>query len=87
MLTDSTVGKPAVMLGQNPDRFYHTSTDTIDKIGICIENSGTHIALDGSTKTCVRRNYHDPCSKRIHRAHAECFNTRCNRALTLSRRP
>jgi len=32
MLTDSTVGKPAVMLGQNPDRFYHTSTDTIDKI-------------------------------------------------------
>jgi len=32
MLTDSTVGIPAVMLNQTPDRFYHTSTDTIDKI-------------------------------------------------------
>ncbi len=32
MLTDSTVGIPAVMLNQDPDRFYHTSTDTIDKI-------------------------------------------------------
>ncbi|MGY5873503.1 MAG: DUF4910 domain-containing protein [Candidatus Thorarchaeota archaeon] len=32
MLTDSTVGIPAVMLNQSPDRFYHTSTDTIDKI-------------------------------------------------------
>lgn len=32
MLTDSTVGIPAVMLNQNPDRFYHTSTDTSDKL-------------------------------------------------------
>lgn len=32
MFTDSTVGIPSVMLGQHPDRFYHTSTDTIDKI-------------------------------------------------------
>jgi len=32
MLTDSTVGIPAVMLNQSGDRFYHTSTDTIDKI-------------------------------------------------------
>lgn len=32
MLTDSTVGIPAVMLNQDPDRFYHTSTDTIDNI-------------------------------------------------------
>jgi hypothetical protein len=32
MLTDSTVGIPAVMLNQNPDRYYHTSTDTIDNI-------------------------------------------------------
>lgn len=32
MLTDSTVGIPSVMLNQHPDRFYHTSTDTIDKI-------------------------------------------------------
>ncbi|NHJ13414.1 MAG: DUF4910 domain-containing protein [Candidatus Thorarchaeota archaeon] len=32
MFTDSTVGIPSVMLGQFPDRFYHTSTDTIDKI-------------------------------------------------------
>ena len=32
MLTDSTVGIPAVMLNQEPDRFYHTSTDSIDKI-------------------------------------------------------
>ncbi|MFW9794150.1 MAG: DUF4910 domain-containing protein [Candidatus Thorarchaeota archaeon] len=32
MLTDSTVGIPAVMLNQYPDRFYHTSTDTPDKL-------------------------------------------------------
>ncbi|MHA1965361.1 MAG: DUF4910 domain-containing protein [Candidatus Thorarchaeota archaeon] len=32
MLTDSTVGIPAVMLNQDPDRFYHTSTDTADKL-------------------------------------------------------
>jgi len=32
MLTDGTVGIPAVMLNQYPDRFYHTSTDTADKL-------------------------------------------------------
>ncbi|MFX1580591.1 MAG: DUF4910 domain-containing protein [Promethearchaeota archaeon] len=32
MLTDSTVNIPAVMLNQYPDRFYHTSTDTADKL-------------------------------------------------------
>ena len=32
MLTDSTVGIPAIMLNQEPDRFYHTSTDTVDKL-------------------------------------------------------
>ena len=32
MLTDSTVGIPAVMLNQFPDKFYHTSTDTVDKL-------------------------------------------------------
>ncbi len=32
MLTDSTIGIPAVMLNQYPDRFYHTSTDTADKL-------------------------------------------------------
>ncbi len=32
ILTDSTVSVPSVMLNQSPDRFYHTSTDTIDKI-------------------------------------------------------
>ena len=32
MLTDSTVSIPAVMLNQFPDRFYHTSTDTADKL-------------------------------------------------------
>lgn len=32
MFTDSTVGIPAVMLNQFPDRFYHTSTDTPDKL-------------------------------------------------------
>ena len=32
IFTDKTVGIPAVMLNQSPDRFYHTSTDTIDKI-------------------------------------------------------
>ncbi|MHA1903863.1 MAG: M28 family peptidase [Candidatus Thorarchaeota archaeon] len=32
MFTDSTLGIPGVMLNQNPDRFYHTSTDTPDKI-------------------------------------------------------
>ncbi len=32
MLTDSSIGIPAVMLNQFPDRFYHTSTDTADKL-------------------------------------------------------
>jgi len=32
LFTDASVGIPAVMLGQDPDRFYHTSTDTVDKI-------------------------------------------------------
>jgi len=32
ILTDSTIGIPAVMLNQYPDRFYHTSTDTADKL-------------------------------------------------------
>jgi len=32
MFTDASVGIPSVMLGQNPDRFYHTSTDTSDKV-------------------------------------------------------
>ena len=32
MLTDSSIGIPAVMLNQYPDRFYHTSTDTPDKL-------------------------------------------------------
>ncbi|MHA2040226.1 MAG: DUF4910 domain-containing protein [Candidatus Thorarchaeota archaeon] len=32
MFTDKTVGIPSVMLNQSPDRFYHTSTDTIEKI-------------------------------------------------------
>ncbi|TXT55686.1 MAG: hypothetical protein BAJATHORv1_30066 [Candidatus Thorarchaeota archaeon] len=32
LFTDATVGIPAVMLNQFPDKFYHTSTDTIDKI-------------------------------------------------------
>ncbi|MFX1560688.1 MAG: DUF4910 domain-containing protein [Promethearchaeota archaeon] len=32
ILTDSTVGVPAIMLNQFPDRFYHTSTDTVDKL-------------------------------------------------------
>ena len=32
MFTDATVGIPAIMLNQWPDRFYHTSTDTPDQI-------------------------------------------------------
>jgi aminopeptidase-like protein len=32
MFTNSTVGIPAIMLNQSPDRFYHTSTDTPDQI-------------------------------------------------------
>ncbi|MHA1653768.1 MAG: DUF4910 domain-containing protein [Candidatus Thorarchaeota archaeon] len=32
MFTDSTIGIPAVMLNQDPDKFYHTSADTVDKI-------------------------------------------------------
>ncbi len=34
MFTDSTLGIPAVMLNQFPDKFYHTSTDTPDKIDV-----------------------------------------------------
>jgi hypothetical protein len=32
MFTDATIGIPAIMLNQSPDRFYHTSTDTPDQI-------------------------------------------------------
>jgi hypothetical protein len=32
MFIDSTIGIPAVMLNQYPDKFYHTSTDTADKL-------------------------------------------------------
>ncbi len=32
ILTDSTIGIPALMLNHFPDRFYHTSTDTPDKL-------------------------------------------------------
>ncbi|TFG11914.1 DUF4910 domain-containing protein [Candidatus Thorarchaeota archaeon] len=32
LFTDSTVGIPAVMLNQFPDKFYHTSEDTTDKL-------------------------------------------------------
>jgi len=45
MLTDSTVGIPAVMLNQSPDRFYHTSTDTIDKIDTRQMAYATRIAV------------------------------------------
>ncbi len=34
MFTDRTVSIPAIMLNQFPDKFYHTSTDTVDKIDI-----------------------------------------------------
>ncbi len=32
MFTDSTIGIPGIMLNQSIDNFYHTSSDTIDKI-------------------------------------------------------
>ncbi len=32
MFTDSTIGIPAVMLNQDPDKYYHTSIDTPDQI-------------------------------------------------------
>lgn len=32
--TDSTIGIPCIMLVQWPDLFYHTSTDTIDKVSV-----------------------------------------------------
>ena len=34
MFTDRTVSIPAIMLNQFPDKFYHTSTDTVDKIDV-----------------------------------------------------
>ncbi len=34
MFTDSSIGIPAIMLNQDPDKFYHTSTDTPDKIDV-----------------------------------------------------
>lgn len=34
MFTDSTLSIPAIMLNQFPDKFYHTSTDTPDKIDV-----------------------------------------------------
>ncbi|NWF95561.1 MAG: DUF4910 domain-containing protein [Candidatus Thorarchaeota archaeon] len=34
MFTDSTLSIPAVMLNQDPDRFYHTSCDSTDKLDV-----------------------------------------------------
>ncbi|RLI56225.1 MAG: hypothetical protein DRP09_07060 [Candidatus Thorarchaeota archaeon] len=45
MLTDSTLGIPAVMLGQDPDKFYHTSTDTPDKLDAKQMAYSTRIAV------------------------------------------
>ncbi|UCH03421.1 MAG: DUF4910 domain-containing protein [Candidatus Thorarchaeota archaeon] len=45
MFVDSTVGKPSVMLNQYPDRFYHTSTDTIDKVDPVQMAYATRIAV------------------------------------------
>ncbi len=32
MFTDATIAIPSIMLNQYPDKFYHTSTDTVDKL-------------------------------------------------------
>ncbi len=45
MFVDSTVGIPSVMLNQYPDRFYHTSTDTIDKVDPVQMAYATRIAV------------------------------------------
>ncbi len=45
MFTDGTVGIPAVMLNQDPDKFYHTSTDTADKLDSTQMGYATRIAI------------------------------------------
>ncbi|MGY5852146.1 MAG: DUF4910 domain-containing protein [Candidatus Thorarchaeota archaeon] len=45
MLTDGTVGIPAIMLNQYPDRFYHTSTDTVDKLDVKQMGLSSRIAV------------------------------------------
>jgi len=45
MFVDGTVGIPSVMLNQYPDRFYHTSTDTIDKVDPVQMAYATRIAV------------------------------------------
>jgi hypothetical protein len=59
MFTDATVGIPAIMLNQIPDRFYHTSTDTSDQIDPRQMAYATRIAVLSSLsyiipkQTCV----------------------------------
>jgi hypothetical protein len=45
MFTDSTVKIPAIMLNQDPDKFYHTSTDSIDKLDTVQMAYATRIAV------------------------------------------
>ena len=45
MFVDATVGIPSVMLNQSPDKFYHTSTDTSDKIDPAQMAYATRVAV------------------------------------------
>ena len=45
MFVDATVGIPSVMLNQSPDKFYHTSTDTADKIDPAQMAYATRVAV------------------------------------------
>lgn len=44
VLTDPCVGIPALMLGQWPDKFYHTSSDTVDMVDPHILSKSSSIA-------------------------------------------
>ncbi|MFW9956255.1 MAG: DUF4910 domain-containing protein [Candidatus Thorarchaeota archaeon] len=45
LFTDSTIKIPAIMLNQYPDRFYHTSTDTPDKIDVAQMARATRVLV------------------------------------------
>lgn len=55
IMSDPTVGIPCVMLGQWPDRWYHTNQDTPDKIDPAIlKRSVTIAAAYAYTLACLR---------------------------------
>ncbi len=75
MLTDGTVRIPAVMLNQSPDKFYHTSTDTSDKICPIQMSFATNVlVLSALTLACPNRAIKEALLTLVHQETCEMMN-------------